>query len=114
MNCDKCGRTIKRGWEWNGLTLGSGCFRKENPFYSDPAQAVFIAAKSIIKGDKSPLRHLPSDWKKMTKLVKKSQDYTALTGEGNQAYWLAVLTHNAVGRSTPSELWSVGEYARFK
>jgi hypothetical protein len=110
MDCQNCGRKIKRGYKWNGRILGIRCYKAVNPYYTDPAQAVYNAAQAILNGDSSAINLLPRQWQvlKNNSLQANAKEHYALSGSGSHAYWLAVMAQNKVGD------FSVGELARFK
>lgn len=114
--CERCNKPIKHIYQWNGQTVGRACYRKLNPFYSDPAQAVFIAAQAVLNGDKSPLRLLPGEWSTMPNYTNRAKNLCNLSDHGSKAYWLAIDMHNRVARQTfgMQKLWSIVEYKRFE
>ena len=113
MNCDNCGRSIKKAYIWNGKQLGQSCYKATNPFYSNPAQAVFIAGSKLLDGDKSGLAVLPSQWRRALKAQRKeAPEHSAVFG-GSVAYWMALLARNNVAR-TGVKVFPKRDLARFE
>src|SRR5262245_1790543 len=95
VKCDNCGKSIKRVYIWCSKRLGIECYRKLNPFYQDPAQAVYVAAQAILEGDNKPANLLPAPWPQTLKTSKVQNYAWNLAGltdgdDRRKIYWLAV------------------------
>ena len=100
MICDSCGRSITRAYHLNGAVLGSGCYRKANPYHSNPAEAVFNAAAAILSGERAP-SVLPGGWVRLlsNRHLQDEAETRAALHDGCNAYWLALLARNDMART---------------
>ena len=101
MKCQACGRTITKAYRWNGQALGSGCYRKLNPYHTDPAQAVYLAAEALLGGNHNLLSSLPGGWaRKLTnRTIQREADARRQIHGFSSGYWLALLARNSMARS---------------